>query len=58
MTQKPGQVDTAQWWVDISPRTREKGTANPSVIGQSPEDKSIIQQAKDEDIFFCTIPIS
>ena len=55
---KPGQVDTAQWWVDISPRTREKGTANPSVIGQSPEDKSIIQQAKDEDIFFCTIPFT
>tara|TARA_B100001094_G_scaffold332604_1_gene405406 strand:- start:33 stop:1604 length:1572 start_codon:yes stop_codon:yes gene_type:complete len=55
---KPGQVDTAQWWMDISPRTKEKGTANPSLIGQSPEDKSIIQQAKDEDIFFCTIPFT
>ena len=55
---KPGQVDTSQWWVDISPKTKDKGTANPSLIGQSPEDKSIIQQAKDEDIFFCTIPFT
>ena len=53
---KPGQVDTSQWWVDISPKTKEKGTAEPSIIGQTAEDKSIIQQAKDEDIFFCTIP--
>ena len=55
---KPGQVDTSQWWVDISPKTKDKGTANSSLIGQSPEDKSIIQQAKDEDIFFCTIPFT
>ena len=55
---KPGQVDTSQWWVDISKKTKDKGTAEPSLPDQLPKDKSIIQQAKDKDIFFCTIPFT
>ena len=57
---KPGQVDTSQWWLDLSKKTKDEGTAKPSAFGtgQLPKDKSIIQQAKDEDIFFCTIPFT
>ena len=55
---KPGQVDTSQWWVDLSKKTKDKGTAEPSLPDQLPKDKSIIQQAKDKDIFFCTIPFT
>ena len=55
---KPGQVDTSQWWLDLSKKTKDEGTAEPSLSNQLPKDKSIIQQAKDEDIFFCTIPFT
>ena len=53
---KPGQVDTDQWWADVSKSTQNR--AFKAMQGTPPKDKTLIQQAKDKDIFFCTIPFT
>ena len=53
---KPGQVDTDQWWVDVSKSTKSR--AFKAMQGTPPVEKTLIQQAKDKDIFFCTIPFT
>ena len=42
---KPGQVDTDQWWADVSKLTKSK--AFKAMQGTPPEEKTLIQQAKD-----------
>ena len=55
---KPGDVNTEEWWKwdNLSDETKRKATK--TLLGQPPEDKSILQQAKDKDIWFCTIPFT
>ena len=55
---KPGNVNTEEWWKweNLSDKTKLKATA--TVRGQPPSDKSILQQARDKDIWFCTIPFT
>ena len=55
---KPGEVNTEEWWKwnNLSDYTKQK--AMPTVRGQPPSDKSILQQARDKDIWFCTIPFT
>ena len=55
---KPGDVNTEEWWKwnNLSDETKRKATK--TILGQPPEDKSILQQAKDKDIWFCTIPFT
>ena len=52
---RPGYVNTEEWWKwnNLSDETKRKATK--TILGQPPEDKSILQQAKDKDIWFCTI---
>ena len=54
----PGNVNTEEWWKwdNLSDQTKLKAVA--TVRGQPPEDKSILQQARDKDIWFCTIPFT
>lgn len=54
----PGNVNTEEWWKwnNLSDQTKLK--AAKTIPGQPPEDKSILQQAKDKDIWFCTIPFT
>jgi organic radical activating enzyme len=54
----PGNVNTEEWWKweNLSDKTKFKATK--TIPGQPPEDKSILQQAKDKDIWFCTIPFT
>ena len=42
---KPGQVDTDQWWVDVSKSTKSR--AFKAMQGTPPVEKTLIQQAKD-----------
>ena len=55
---KPGDVNTEEWWKwdNLSDETKRKATK--TILGQPTEDKSILQQAKDKDIWFCTIPFT
>ena len=52
----PGNIDTSGWWMDVSETTRPKTVS--ILKGAPPEDKTLIQQAKDKDIYFCTIPFT
>jgi organic radical activating enzyme len=53
----PGNVDTSEWWQDVSKRTKETRAFTP-IKGIPVKDKTLIQKAKDKDIFFCTIPFT
>ena len=55
---QPGNVNTEEWWKwdNLSDYTKRK--AGPTERGQPPSDKSILQQARDKDIWFCTIPFT
>ena len=55
---KPGDVNTEEWWKwdNLSDETKRKATK--TILGQPTEYKSILQQAKDKDIWFCTIPFT
>ena len=55
---KPGNINTEEWWKSVSDATEASGKAKPTYLHQPVDTKSIIQQAKDKDIWFCTIPFT